>query len=36
VPYFEQSVVATSPKVKGLAVHPDYARSTMRSVYIEG
>jgi peptide/nickel transport system substrate-binding protein len=36
VPYFEKSIVATSPKVKGLAVHPDYSRSTMRSVYIEG
>jgi len=36
VPYFEQAVVATSPKVKGLNVHPDFSRSTMRSVYIEG
>ena len=36
VPYFEKSVVATAPKIKGLVVHPDYSRSTMRSVYIEG
>ena len=36
VPYFEKSVVATAPKVKGLVVHPDFSRSTMRSVYIEG
>ncbi len=36
VPYFEKSVVATAPKVKGLVVHPDYSRSTMRSVYLEG
>ncbi|MGE5618343.1 MAG: ABC transporter substrate-binding protein [Sphingomonadaceae bacterium] len=36
VPYFEKSVVGIAPNVKGLAVHPDFARSTMRSVYIEG
>lgn len=36
VPYFEKSIVAILPKVKGVAVHPDYSRSTMRSVYIEG
>ena len=36
VPYFEKSIVATLPTVKGVAVHPDYSRSTMRSVYIEG
>lgn len=35
IPYFEKTVVATSPKVKGLEVHADYPRSTMRSVYME-
>lgn len=35
VPYFEATVVATSPKVKGLVVHPDFPRSTMRTVYME-
>ena len=36
VPYFEKTVSAALPKVKGLVIHPDAARSTMRSVYIEG
>lgn len=36
VPYFERTVVATSPKVRGLVVHPDFSRSTMRSVWLEG
>ncbi|MDA8216578.1 MAG: hypothetical protein M0Z94_03075, partial [Dehalococcoidales bacterium] len=36
VPYFEETIAATAPNVKGLAVHPDYPRSTMRTVYIEG
>lgn len=36
VPYFERTVVATSAKVKGLVVHPDFPRSTMRNVYLEG
>ena len=35
MPYFERTVVATSPKVKGVVVHPDFPRSTMRAVYIE-
>jgi peptide/nickel transport system substrate-binding protein len=35
VPYFEKSVVATAANIKGLEVHPDYSRSTMRSVYIQ-
>jgi len=35
VPYFETTVVATSPKVKGLVVHSDGPRSTMRTVYLE-
>ena len=34
VPFFQKSVVATAPNVKGLVVHPDYSRSTMRSVYL--
>jgi peptide/nickel transport system substrate-binding protein len=36
VPYFETTIVATNPKVKGLTVHADFPRSTMRSVYFEG
>ena len=35
VPYFERTVVATSPQVRGLTVHPDFPRSTMRTVYFE-
>ncbi|MHB1006168.1 MAG: ABC transporter substrate-binding protein [Chloroflexota bacterium] len=34
VPYFERTVVATSQQVKGVVVHPDFPRSTMRSVWI--
>ncbi|MCL4464593.1 MAG: ABC transporter substrate-binding protein [Chloroflexi bacterium] len=36
VPYFETTIAATNPKVKGLVVHADFPRSTMRSVFIEG
>jgi peptide/nickel transport system substrate-binding protein len=36
VPFHERTVVATNPKVKGLVVHPDFPRSTMRTVWLEG
>jgi peptide/nickel transport system substrate-binding protein len=35
VPYFENLAVATANRVKGVEVHPDYPRTTMRSVYLE-
>ncbi len=35
VPYFERTVVAVSPQTKGLVVHPDFPRSTMRTVYLQ-
>ncbi|MHB1130979.1 MAG: ABC transporter substrate-binding protein [Chloroflexota bacterium] len=34
VPYFEATIGATTPNVKGLVLHPDFPRSTMRTVSI--